>query len=140
MQNKMFKRFISLALILAMMATFLPQISFVISAADKNSVIVQAQYDTPITITKKPEPPKPPEPPIIPKTPVGKVFQNTYYNKTIERDYAQNTMIGVKNYTDKTIQFYLECPDFPNDLAMGFIGNGSKDTPNNAIAGRYGRS
>lgn len=54
-------------------------------------------------------------------------LRSTYFS--IERDYEQACMVEVFNPSDIAQKFYLEADNPYSDLAIGFIGAGSKDHP-----------
>ena len=120
MWKKSFAKFISLIMSFIMVFALVPNNNNKVYCANGDAVVIEGEGG-PITITKTGGPP--------PADCTGIIFTIPEYTAVIERDYAQSVGISVKNTMSETVRFYLQSAEYPDDLSMGFIGNGSRDIP-----------
>lgn len=117
----MIKKSIALVLtILLLVSTVLPTFSIAAEATSKN-VVIHAEADNNISISKKEELPDEYDYD-------GKLYLwgGTF---DIERDYNQICTITVSNYSEKTVEYYLEAKNTYSDIYLNFVRNGSVDVP-----------
>lgn len=129
------KRILSMALCIAMLASFFAglQITLVTaengtndknistssSVMDPNTLYINGAYDESISIKKD----------ASSEADFDGKLKLAGANVTVERDYSQKCSVEVSNTSDGAIKYYLTCINLYDDIAVNFVEEGSKDHP-----------
>ena len=134
----MIKKTISLLLTLSLLLSLCPSLVLAdendgeTPAISRPAITVKANANNTITVK---EPETEPEPGPKPGPVVSGSLSFSSLNMTIDRDYEQECMITVRNYTSEAKEFYLDNVNNYADLWMEIIKAGSKGNPAIIAAG-----
>ena len=109
------KKVFILLLNLLMIFSFLNNVTL----AENKNLMIEASYDTPVTIHKTPE--------FSDEITGDLIITNTMFST--KRDYAQECVITIKNNSVAPLKYYLTCNNAYDDIYMNFVKGGSKNDP-----------